>query len=264
MTAAPNPAQPQHIAAVTAHARRVRRGNGPANAFRYSVDFVLIDPDAPGRGLFSRNRFNLFAVNDRNHGSLDGTKGADWARHAFATAGLRANYDLRLLTQPSFLGYIFNPVSFWLALRGDDLIGVIAEVNNTSRDRHSYLCHAPDFAPIDPQMPIVARKLMYVSPFQSVAGDYKFTFDITQEKIAIRILHRNGEDGLVATLGGRRRALTTTSLIYAALRRPFGALRVFALIHWQAVILRLKGAPFARRPTPPTSEISQCSTPHNS
>ncbi|PJN93449.1 hypothetical protein CNY89_20715, partial [Amaricoccus sp. HAR-UPW-R2A-40] len=32
------------------------------------------------------------------------------------------------LTQPRVLGYGFNPVTFWLACRGEDLVAVIAEV----------------------------------------------------------------------------------------------------------------------------------------
>ncbi len=51
-----------------------------------------------------------------------------------------------LLTQPRFLGYVFNPVSFWLVHRGEALVAVIAEVSNTYGDRHSYLCHRPGFA----------------------------------------------------------------------------------------------------------------------
>lgn len=57
---------PEHIAATTCHTRR----GGPGNVFRYDVDYVLIDPEErQGPGLFSRNRFNLTTVLDRNHGA---------------------------------------------------------------------------------------------------------------------------------------------------------------------------------------------------
>jgi DUF1365 family protein len=61
----------------------------------------------------------------------------------------------------------------------------------------------------------------------------------------------------VATLAGARRPLTTARIIGAALRRPFGSRRVLALIHWQALILWWKGAPFRARPVPPAHEVSR-------
>ena len=245
---------PEHIAGVTTHARR----GSIANAFRYSVDYVLIDPEATaGPWLFSRNRFNLSAVHDRDHGGPTGQgRGVVWAREVFAGAGL-SGASIRLLTQPAFLGYIFNPVSFWLAFEGAALRAVIAEVNNPWGDRHSYLCHLPDFAPIEKGAQMQAQKLMHVSPYQDVAGQYRFNFDVTGDKIAIRILHQDGDEGVIATLKGIRRPATSRGLAYAALvRRPTGALRTIGLIYWQALKLKLKGAAYRSRPAPPEQEVS--------
>lgn len=242
----------------TVHARRGAVGH----VFRYSVDYVLIDPDdAETPALFSRNRFNLFAVHDRNHGGARGKgQGARWARAQFAQAGLSDPYDLRLLTQPSFLGYLFNPVSFWIAQRQGDLLAVIAEVNNTFGDRHSYLCHHPGFAPIQPGHRITAQKLMHVSPFQQIAGLYHFNFTIAPDKIAIRIYQENGDEGVIATFNGDAQALTSAAVLWSSICRPFGALRTIALIYWQALRLKLKGASYRTRPSPPTQEVSSCSS----
>ncbi len=247
---------PEHIAGHTTHARRGRI----SNAFRYGVDYVLIDVDSlSGPTLFSRNRFNFVAVHDRDHGgSGDRGRGAQWAREVFRSRGLSLGSGdrLLLLTQPRFLGYVFNPVSFWLALRGSDLVCVIAEVNNTFGDRHSYFCANPGFAPIRPQDRIEAAKILHVSPFQHVAGTYRFRFSVDADHIAIAIAFRNGGEGLHATLCGARRPLTNASLLAAALRRPAGALRTIALIHWQAVKLVLKRAPYQPRPKPPAEDLS--------
>lgn len=245
--------KPEHIAATTMHVRRA----GPGHAFRYGVDYVLIDPASrTGPALFSRNRFNLAAVHDRDHGGAPGDgKGASWAHEIFAARGV-GDVDIRLLTQPSFLGYVFNPVSFWLALKQDRLCAVIAEVNNTYGDRHSYFCANPDLSPIGPRDRIAVEKLMHVSPFQDVAGDYAFQFNLGPDRIAIRIDFRNGDSGLIATLTGRRAPLTNGALLTAMMRRPAGALRTIALIHWQALRLKLKGARFRARPTPPNEEVS--------
>ncbi len=244
---------PEHVAGTTCH---VRRGD-PSNAFRYGVDYVLIDPDGRrGPWPFSRNRFNLASVNDRNHGGPPGRgRGAAWAREIFAAQGI-AGGQVLLLTQPGFLGYVFNPISFWLAMDGANLLAVIAEVNNTYGDRHSYFCARTDRAPVEPRDRITVRKLMHVSPFQDVGGEYTFTFDVRPDRIAISIDFRNGNQGLVATLTGRRKPLDNRALFGALLRRPAGALRAITLIHWQALRLKLKGADFRARPVPPSREVS--------
>ncbi len=246
---------PEHLAGYTTHARR----GGIKNAFRYSVDYVLIDPTSRvGPALFSRDRWNLASVRDRNHGGAPKAgRGLPWAQQIFENAGLPcAGLRILLLTQPGFLGYLFNPVSFWLAYEDDSLRAVIAEVSNTFGDRHSYLCANAEFAPISPASRLTAKKIFHVSPFQEVAGTYRFTFDIRKDRIAIRISHKNGSDGVIATLIGERAALSNRRLIAAALRRPTGALRTIILIYWQALRLKFKGARYRRRPHPPEQEVS--------
>ncbi|MBW6506320.1 MAG: DUF1365 domain-containing protein [Rhodobacteraceae bacterium] len=245
---------PEHLAAVTTHAR----AGSIANAFRYSVDYVLIDTESRvGPALFSRNRANLAAVHDRDHGGTRGAgQGVAWARGVLAARG-QPDARILLLTQPRMAGFRFNPVSFWLAFRGDALVAVIAEVNNTFGDRHSYFCARPGFAPITAGDEITAEKLLHVSPFQDVAGGYRFRFAIDAGHVSIRIAHESRGEGVVATLTGRRRPLTSRAILGAALRRPFGPGRTVALIYWQALKLWLKGARYRRRPTPPTQEISE-------
>lgn len=247
---------PEHIAGATTHTRRgaIRHG------FRYGVDFVLIDPEARDTGpwLFSRNRFNLVSVCDIDHGGrLKAGTGAKWAREVLAEHGLiDRQVQLLLLTQPRFAGYVFNPVSFWLALDDNALVAVIAEVSTPFGDRHSYLCRLPGFSRITKDSLIEAPKSLHVSPFQEVKGSYEFSFDIRAEQIAIRILNRNGDEGVIATLSGPRRPMTNTGLIIAGLRRPLGALRTIMLIYWQALRLKLKGARYRTRPTPPQTEVT--------
>jgi len=242
--------------AVRAQTTHVRRG-GVDHSFTYGVDMVLIDPDTvTGPLLFSRNRLNLTAVHDRDHGGKPGQgRGAAWAREVLAARGL-GQFDLRLLTQARFLGYGFNPVSFWLAFDGADLRAVIAEVSNTFGDRHSYVCKLDGFAPIGPQDVIVSTKAFHVSPFQDIAGNYRFQFHITDSRVVIRINHKNGSEGVNATLTGAITPLTNAVILGAALRRPFGPLRTVALIYWNALRLRLKGARYRPHPPAPDNEVS--------
>jgi DUF1365 family protein len=247
---------PDHVRGRTIHARRGSVGH----AFHHSVEYVVIDPDSHrGPVLFSRNRWNIASVMDRDHGGPRGAgRGVGWAREVLAARGLHPESADRilLLTQLRFAGLVFNPVSFWLVERGGRLIAVIAEVNNTFGDRHSYFCARPGFAPIRPSDRIEAEKVFHVSPFQDVAGTYRFGFDIRSDRISILIAYRNGDERLFATLAGPRRPLTSLSILSAILRCPGGAVRTLGLIHWQALRLYLKRATFRPRPAPPTEEVT--------
>jgi DUF1365 family protein len=246
-----------HIAGRTFHGRR----GGVENAFSYSVDYILLNPEtARGPVLFSRNRANLTSLRDRDHGGPPRNgRGVAWVRDLVRAHGFtHLDGEILLLTQPRVLGHVFNPVSFWLCHdRGGALRLVIAEVSNTFGDRHSYLCHRDDHAPIDPGDEIAAQKALHVSPFQRVEGGYRFRFAIDADRIDIRIDYRSGNGSLIATLAGPRRPLTNMGVLAACLRRPFGSRRVLALIHWQAVKLWWKGATYRPRPVPPAEEISR-------
>ncbi|MEM6373111.1 MAG: DUF1365 family protein, partial [Pseudomonadota bacterium] len=104
---------------------------------------------------------------------------------------------------------------------------------------------------------LAATKIFHVSPFQPVEGGYEFRFDIRDDRIGIWIDYSRGKGGLIATLTGRRTALTNRSILRALLRRPFGARRVLALIHWQALKLWIKRATYRARPLPPSDEVSR-------
>lgn len=247
----------EHIAGHTFHGRK----GAVENAFRYSIDYVLCDaetpPDTPR--LFGRNTGGVTSLLDRDHGGAPHHgSGATWVRDVLEAHGIDTVATIEILAQPRVLGFVFNPVSFWLCRdRAGALITVIAEVTNTYGDRHCYLCHHDDLRPITAEDHLTSTKILHVSPFQPVEGSYTFRFDIREDRIGIWIDYTAGNGGLIATLTGRRKPLTNTGILRAMLRRPFGARRVLALIHWQAVKLWWKGATFRARPLPPENEVSR-------
>lgn len=246
-----------HIQAETMHARR----GGLKNAFKYGVDFVVVDLDTPGKlpAVLSRNGFNLWSLWDHRHGGTrDHGSGLEWFRDVLLKRGFPVEEaQLLLLTQPSFLWFHFNPVSFWVAVIDDQPCAFVAEVNNTFGDRHCYFCAHMDFRPIAASDRLTAEKLMHVSPFQKVEGHYRFNFAFTPDLVRIRIAYENGDQGVIATLAGPRNPARSRSLLWAALRRPLGAARVVALIHWQAIILWVKKAPFLKKQPAPTTLLSE-------
>ncbi|MEM6477513.1 MAG: DUF1365 domain-containing protein [Pseudomonadota bacterium] len=247
-----------HIEGQTFHGRR----GATKNAFRYSVDYVLLDAEASPRApfLFGRNGRGLASLHDSDHGGAPGAgSGARWVRDVLKAHGLPQPARIELLAQPRFWGHVFNPVAFWLCYdAAGDLPVIIAEVTNTFGDRHSYLCHTDDLRPLTRGVEVRATKVMHVSPFMPVEGGYRFRFDIRADRIGIWIDYRQGnEGGLIATLSGPRRALSSWGILRAALRRPLGSRRVLALIHWQALKLWWKGVRYRPQPVPPSEEVSR-------
>ncbi len=246
-----------HIAGETYHGRR----GATKNAFRYSIDYVLLDAEAAldTPRLFGRGRGNLMSLHDSDHGGPPRHgRGAAWVRDMLAAHDLPDPARIELLAQPRVLGHVFNPVSFWLCYDpADALTTIIAEVTNTFGDRHSYLCRHEDGRAIIKADTISAQKLMHVSPFQPIEGGYVFRFDIQPDSIGIWIDYSRGNGGLIATLRGARKPISNVSIIKAVFRRPFGSRRVLTLIHWQALKLWFKGATFRSQPAPPVEEVSR-------
>jgi len=246
-----------HITGETYHGRR----GATKNAFRYSIDYVMLDAEAAPAtpSLFSRNSGNLMSLQDSDHGGPPKHgRGAAWVRDVLQTYQITDADRIELLAQPRVLGHVFNPVSFWLCSDKDGVLRtVIAEVTNTFGDRHSYLCRHEDGRAITKDETLSAQKLMHVSPFQPVEGGYTFRFDIQLDRIGIWIDYSRGNGGVIATLTGPRKPISNAGILKSALRRPFGSRRVLALIHWQAIKLWFKGATFRSQPEPPTEEISR-------
>ncbi|MEM9438578.1 MAG: DUF1365 domain-containing protein [Pseudomonadota bacterium] len=247
----------EHIPGETFHGRR----GATKNAFRYTVDYVLLDAEVKPRvpWLFGRNRAGIASLHDVDHGGVpkEGV-GAPWVREVLEAHGLPSPARIELLAQPRFWGHVFNPVSFWLCYDAEgEMRVVIAEVTNTFGDRHSYLCHTDDLQPLTKGVEVKATKVMHVSPFMPIEGGYKFRFDIQTDRIWLVIDYRQGNGGLVATLSGPRRRLSSWGIVRSALRRPLGSRRVLALIHWQALILWWKGVRYRPQPEAPSEEVSR-------
>ncbi|MCY4258879.1 MAG: DUF1365 domain-containing protein [Rhodobacteraceae bacterium] len=238
-----------------------RRTVPVVNQFTYGLDYLLLDEalleGRRGPRLFSYDRANLVCLFRRDHG-MRGCQGVDGVRQFAIDAGISGVRSVLFLSHPRYWGYTFNPVSFWFLLgsRGN-LRGVLAEVHNTYGERHGYLCRGDADTDIEPDTPIRARKCFHVSPFFDVCGAYTFTFQLTPERVAVRIIYDDGKGGgLITSLVGARHPLTDWTLLQALGRRPLGALRTSALIHWQALRLWSRGVRFRKRPALPDEGIT--------
>jgi DUF1365 family protein len=183
---------------------------------------------------------------DDDHLAPSGAPLRDRVTHLFLAKGYAPPAGrVLLLTHCRVLGYVFNPVSvFYCYDKTDMLTHVVAEVNNTFGDRQPYVLRIRETGPYWRE-----KKLMHVSPFFSLDGSYDFRLPPPAETIHATInLTQNGRAVLVAHMGLRRLPLTDGTILRMLTTYPFMTLKVITAIHWQALRLWHKGAPFFHRP----------------
>ncbi|GHD40474.1 DUF1365 domain-containing protein [Thalassobaculum fulvum] len=255
---------PLRSALYVGHVMHARPG-AHRHRFRYRVVSLLLDLDELellDRRLasFSVERPNLFSFRNRDHGPRDGSDLRPWVEAAFDRAGRPlAGGRIQALCFPRVLGYVFNPLTiYWGYDPAGRLAGVLYEVKNTFGDQHGYVIPAaPDHRPGTPLIQGVDKRF-HVSPFLPLEGGYRFRLDEPGERlrVLIRLVGPDGADRLVATQTGARRELTDTSLLAGLATHPWVTAKVMAGIHWEALRLWLKGAPFHSRPEPPANPVS--------
>jgi len=233
---------------------RHRRMGKPSHEFENPVWHVLIDLDelpelaARTRGL-SHNSFNLFAFDDRDHMGPTAEPVRNKLERWLRSRGVGdAPVSVQLLTQLRVLGSVFNPVSFYFCRdEKETLQYVVAEVNNTFGETFCYLLSSDGKVVRDEQ-----AKNFHVSPFQPVDGSYRFRIAAPGERISAHIdVLRQGNRVFDTTLTARRRALSASSLFKTFARYPHMGLWTLALIHYQALRLWIKRAPYFSKPEPP-------------
>jgi DUF1365 family protein len=233
---------------------RHRRLDEPVREFSYPIWHALVDLDelpALGRGLrfFSHNRFNLTGFDDRDHMGPEAAPVRDKLEVWLRRRGVETELGrVHLLTHLRILGHVFNPVSFYFVRdREDRLRHAVAEVNNTFGESYCYL--------LDVEGPAIRHeedKRFHVSPFQPLAGRYRFRITEPGEAMTAHIdLLRDGRRVFDTTLSAERRELTSNTLRTTVARHPHLGLWTLTLIHYQALRLWLKKAPFFAKPTPP-------------
>jgi uncharacterized protein len=238
------------------HRLRPRQHRLQYNIFYLLLDLDEIEQQVCSLRLFSHNRFNLFSLNDRDHGNGSEASLREQVQRHLQNAGIEAGGPIRLLAMPRMLGYAFNPLSIYFCHREDgSLAAVLYEVNNTFGQRHNYLIPVP--ASSSRVIRQQSRKSFYVSPFMVTDMTYVFAVVPPRESLVVSIVgHDVGGPLIVTRLLASRRALTDASLLRAFLFYPLLTLKVIAAIHWEALLLWLKGVRLQNRPPPPDREVT--------
>jgi hypothetical protein len=156
-----------------------------------------------------------------------------------------------LLTHLRYLGYNFNPVSFFYCYdRQGGLEVILAEVNSTFGETRNYWLSSHNRIPATNGQRFQSHKVMHVSPFMPMDLDYTFVFTPPGSRL---LVHMNtldqGKASFDATLDlVERHPWSAKALHHALLNHPWMTAKVIGAIHWQALKLYLKRVPAYKHP----------------
>ena len=209
-----------------------------------------------------------------DHGARDGSDLMQWLTRTLEASGARFEVGaVWLQCFPRVLGYVFNPVSFWLVHDREGVLrALLAEVNNTFGQRHQYVLTAPNLEALEPHIKLVCQKVFHVSPFCDVQGHYQFKLDerAGQPYLAIDYFDHvqeaqdeqkpRGEQEIQPMLRTaivvQPQPLRTRALLAAFLTMPMMTFGVMLRIHVQAFKLWRRGATYRPIPALPTDEVT--------
>jgi len=171
-----------------------------------------------------------------------------------AQLGFRPEGPVRLLTHLRYFGYVFNPVSIYYCFdRADRRVEAIAaEITNTPwKERHAYVFgDRGNLASHPAWRRYRFPKAFHVSPFLDMGIDYDWRFREPGETLSVHMIDfEKGQRIFDATLFLERRPLRAGTLRSALLRYPLITARITGAIHWQAMRLWMKRAPFFVHPS---------------
>jgi uncharacterized protein len=236
-----------HLLVGTVRHRRTRPFDYALEHRVFYLALDLAELDAIGRRfrLLGRNRRRPVTFRDDDHwlppaGDLRASVLAHLCAEGFDDA---AEWQITLVAYPRVFGHVFNPASFYLCRdAAGELRVVVVEVHNTHHERRLYTLRpeatrAAHVASMD--------KDHYVSPFISM--DARYTVRVQDREPDLRVVIDETEAGaplLQASVVLERQPLTDRALLAALVRFPFVTLKTIGLIHWHALHLWRKGAPF--------------------
>ena len=238
---------------------RHRRFLPRAHEFRYGIFMAWLDIDSIPELMAklpwtSFNRFNWASFHDQDH---FGDPGVSLRRRLDADARTHGvqlpDGPVYLLTHLRYLGYCFNPISFYFCYDSSGELGaVLAEVNSTFGESRNYWLSPANQLPSEHANRYVCPKTMHVSPFMDMNLDYEF---VLAKPSGTLVAHMNTiERGgsrlrlLDATLALEHQPWTTGNLTVALLKHPWMTASVIFGIHWQALRLYLKKVPVFTHP----------------
>ena len=240
-----------------------RRFKPVTHSFSYSVFMAFLDIDQIQEmtgisRLLSYNRFNWASYDERDHfGDAKLPLRKRLELDAVAHGVSLPDGPVFLLTHLRYLGYNFNPVSFFYCYDAQERLQlVLAEVNSTFGESHNYWLWQDNELPSSNAKRYRNAKAMHVSPFMSMKLDYTFTFTPPDQNLVVHMdTIKDGKAFFDAKLKLERKPWSARSLHRALLAHPWMTAKVIFAIHWEALRLYLKKVPVFTHPEQHTNEV---------
>ncbi|MGI9597090.1 MAG: DUF1365 domain-containing protein [Acidimicrobiales bacterium] len=254
-----------------------RRNQPRHHEFTYNINQIWIDPDRPEElfdrhALWSDRRPSPIRFRQRDYFDGTGRSIGRGVRDTLAAAlGREPTGPIRMLTQPRTWGWLFNPITVYLAWDDDgaDPVGSVLEVTNTPWKER--LAYPMTLDRVGDRLVALFDKRLHVSPFLDQDHTYRLSLgadgDPGNLDMAIDVLRPTAHLGPVgdeapsvrtraadpvAVVETRLRLQlvepTATAMTTALYRNPLPTHRVSLGIHLQAARLLGKRVPFVPHP----------------
>lgn len=233
-----------------------RRGPVP-HRFRYRLfymylDLAELDEVFAGRWFWSSRRTALARFRRDNHLGDAGRPLDESVRDLVEKeSGSRPEGAIRLLTNLSYFGYCFNPVSFYYCYdRNDVLDTIVAEVSNTPwGERQCYVLPIADSVSNGKVARFKPRKKMHVSPFMPMSVRYDWSFAEPGDRLSVYMANYQEDVRIFdASIAMQKTSISGRSLASVLVRFPFMTMKVVLAIYWEALRLWIKRTPFFTHP----------------
>jgi DUF1365 family protein len=244
---------------------RHRRFFPVRNEFRYRLfmmylDFAELQQVFSLHPLWTCDRPNAAWFRRKDHFGDPGIPLEQAVRdRVLAETGRRPAGPIRVLCHLRYFGYCFNPASFFYCWDPSDtrVDTIVVEIHNTPwREMHTYvLDRSQNQHPVPAWHRHQMAKEFHVSPFIDMDIRYDWRFREPGDELKVHMIdYEKGARLFDASLALRRAEITRGSLTRVLVQYPLMTVKVVAMIYWQALRLKRKGAPVfthpKKRPTP--------------
>ena len=229
--------------------------------FNYKTLSILINLDELNNinklFLFSIKSFNLFSFFFKDH--VEKNENSNPKNFILRNIAKKFNdkkkYTVYLYCTPSFLGYVFNPISIYLCKNDKKEIKYICyEVKNTHHEQHCYFIKIKKNSK---KIYSELKKKFYVSPFLQMNLGYKFYLINNKNNFLLNIdVYKKNQIILKTGISSKTFALNSLSLIYNLIKNVFFAQKIMILIHYQAIKIFNKQKSFFSKPQKNNDTVS--------
>jgi DUF1365 family protein len=228
-----------------------RRFSPKENMFNYQVAYYFVDLEKAAKTfnipfLFSFNSSGILSFWQKDYLSPQTVR-----ESIKEMTGKDSRGPIKILTNISYFGFCFNPVSFYYCYAEDQetLEFIVSDITNTPwREKHRQVFEMEDQIKKDFNF----LKGFHVSPFMPMNIDYAWIFKKPSDQLYVLMQNRPQNDSTIifdSTLMLKRYELNARNVIGTFLKLPLVTFKTVLAIYYQAFKLWIKKVPFYTHPS---------------